>query len=111
MNTGIFLLYYKIHYTFLGLKIDSRKLGLIAFNNMIPVKENEIIKFNFDEEDENYKKLLKKQFMFCNKSSNKSIIQNKAEKTYNKVVVKKDKFMCKVSCDFKLLEEKCLDYN
>ncbi len=90
------------------LKINKGFNGLIAFNNMIPVKDSEIVNFNFKDEDEYYKNLLTKQFAFCN--ANKELIQTKAEKTYAKVVDKKDPFTCENSCNFKLLEEKSLIY-
>ncbi len=90
------------------LKINNGRHGLIAFNNMIPVKDSELISFNFKDEDHDYQKLLISQFIFCD-NNKKSIVQH-AQDTYNKVVIQEEPFFVKVSCNFKLLEAKCLEY-
>ena len=67
-------------------KIDSGKLGVINFNNMIPVKDEYIIKINpsimevNDKEDIKYIKLLEKQLTWINKQSNVERIIKKAKK-------------------------------
>ncbi len=67
-------------------KIDQGKLGVINFNNMIPVRDKYIIKVNpfemnvFDEEDKKYIKLLNKQLTWINKTKNVDRIIKKATK-------------------------------
>jgi protein AbiQ len=90
------------------LKINNGRHGLIAFNNMIPVKESQLINFDFKDEDANYQEILRSQFIFCD--NNKERINKHAQNTYNKVVIKKDPFFISICCNFKLLEEKCLKY-
>lgn len=90
------------------LKINNGLHGLIAFNNMIPVDNSELIEFNFNDEETDYQKILKSQFIFCD--NNKKRISKHAKDTYNKVVLNKEPFFIKVSCNFKFLEEKCLEY-
>lgn len=85
------------------LKMDKGRLGLLGFNNMIPVREEALISFNIsDEPNEAYARLLEKQVYFCNR--NKTEIFNKASRTYYEVVNKENKFLERVSCDFKKLE-------
>ena len=74
---------------------------------MIPVKDKELIKFNINEEKDSYKQILISQYHFCNKHI--SEIKYKAEETYKKS--QKNSFFKKVCCNFKLLEEKCAEYN
>ena len=71
-------------------KIDKGNLGLINFNNMIPVINNDICRNKLDLEmlskslntdDIKYFRLLKNQLKYCEK--NKNIILAKAEKIYN----------------------------
>lgn len=90
------------------LKINNGKHGLIAFNNMIPVNNRELIEFDFRYEDIRYQGILRSQFIFCD--NNKNNINQYAKDTYDKVVNKKIPFFVNISCNFKLLEEKCLEY-
>lgn len=71
-------------------KIDKGKLGIINFNNMIPVINNDLCRNKLDLEmlskslntdDIKYFRLLKNQLEYCEK--NKNIILAKAEKIYN----------------------------
>lgn len=89
-------------------KIHNGKYGILGFNNMIPVKQNELVKFDINKENEKYKQILISQYHFCNKHI-EEIIQ-KANSTYKKRIEGKNKFINKVCCDFKLLEEKCVSY-
>lgn len=97
------------------LKIDNGKLGAINFNNMLPVTENNIIKLDLNKEcltesEEKYTKLLKEQLFWLNRNHDK--LYGRSKKLY-------DKFMdgtlneniAKRCCNFKLLEEKCKEYN
>lgn len=69
---------------------------------MIPVNENNLIKFDINSENEKYRQILISQYHFCNKHITE--IQSRALETYTKS--QKNKFLKKVCCNFKLLEEK-----
>lgn len=91
------------------LKLDDGKLGIMGFNNMIPVCRHQIIDFDIlAEPDEQYKALLLKQLAYCEK--NYPIILARAKKTYEKAVSGKNLFYGKVCCDFKRLEANCDRY-
>ncbi len=89
------------------LKIDNGKLGVINFNNMIPVNDESIIFVDF--ENDKYSKLLIEQLYWLNRHVQK--IYKMSQKLYfgylnNKLNVSlRDR-----CCNFKLLEEKCLEY-
>lgn len=89
-------------------KIYNGKFGILALGNMIPVPKKYLIEFNIDDEDENYKKILKTQFIFFKKNLN-HIIEN-AKKTYETVTVEKIDFFVRSCCDFKKLENEYLNY-
>lgn len=63
-------------------KIHNGKYGMLGFNNMIPVNETELIKFDINKESEKYKQILISQYHFCNKHIEE--IHTKALDTYNK---------------------------
>ena len=88
-------------------KIHNGKYGILGFNNMIPVKDKELIKFNINEEKQSYKQILVSQYHFCNKHI--AEIEFKAKSTYERS--QNNSFLKKVCCNFKLLEEKCAKYN
>lgn len=97
------------------IKINGGKLGVVNFNNMIPVSSNnyEIIDINKVPENINELKrqqLLKDQLLWLNKNYNRIII--KAVKLYDlytrKRLPERIKQRC---CNFPLLEEKCKEYN
>ena len=97
------------------LRLAGGVLGAINFNNMIPIKENNIVKIDLDKKCENiserkYQKLLKEQIYWLNRNSEK--LYGRARKLYddyvNGVLDKKIDNRC---CNFKLLEEKCEVYN
>ncbi len=92
------------------MKIDNGKLGLLGFNNMIPVCESALISFNInDEPDAKYAELLKRQISFINR--NKADVLNHASQTYYSVVTQKNTFLLGICCDFKKLEKACKQYN
>ena len=92
------------------LKLDDGRLGILGFNNMIPVRAECLIEFDIAElEDEKYKMLMYNQLNFCNK--NKALITQRAETTYRKRVHKKIPLYEKICCDFRKLERKALNYN
>lgn len=88
------------------LKIHNGKYGILGFNNMIPVKKKQLIEFDINKENSGYRQILISQYHFCNKHSR--AIQEKASETYNRS--KKNRFMKKICCNFKLLEKKCEEY-
>lgn len=97
------------------IKIDGGKLGVVNFNNMIPVNEGnyEIIDLNEEPKDTPSLKrqlLLKTQLLWLNK--NIKNVKGKATTLYfkykNDELPERIKMRC---CNFKLLEEKCNEYN
>lgn len=92
------------------LKLDGGKLGLLGFNNMLPVPESALISFDINNEpDRQYAELLKRQVTYCNR--NKADILSHASRTYYNVVNRKNAFLLKICCDFKKLEKACGEYN
>lgn len=92
------------------MRMDGGRLGLLGFNNMVPVKDGELAEVDFSKEtDKQYVRLLTKQAAFCNK--NKATIMTKAAETYYDVVNGKNSFLKKICCDFKALEKACRQYD
>lgn len=87
-------------------KIHNGKYGILGFNNMIPVRKEQLVEFDINKENAGYKQILISQYHFCNKHSKE--IQEKAKETYNRSL--NNSFMKKICCNFKLLEEKCKEY-
>ena len=96
------------------LKLDGGKLGAINFNNMIPVRKDNIKLIDLNEDfniisDEKYKMLLQNQIFWLNRNIEK--VYSKSYKLYEKYVSKKlDSKIAKRCCNFKLLEQKCREY-
>ena len=91
------------------LKLDKGKMGMLGFNNMVPVHEDALIIMDIDKEsDAKYRELLKRQASLCNRM--KADILHQASATYFDVVNKKNKFLMGISCDFKVLEMACKKY-
>lgn len=85
------------------LKLDGGRLGIMGFNNMIPVESKHLLEFDITKvPDEKYKNLLYNQLAFCEK--NAQMICARAEKTYQKACAGKVPLYRKVCCDFKKLE-------
>ena len=97
------------------LKIDNGKIGAINFNNMLPVTTKNIIKIDLNrevisKEEEKYIKLLKEQVFWLKRNDEK--LYTRSKKLYNKYIDGTlDKNITKRCCNFKLLEEKCKEYN
>lgn len=97
------------------LKIDDGRLGVVNFNNMLPVTDDNVIFIDLDkkcltETEKKYMKLLKKQLFWLRRNDVK--IYERAKKLYSKYTngtLKQN--IVKRCCDFKLLEEKCNEYN
>jgi len=97
------------------LKLDEGKLGVINFNNMIPVTKNNIINIDLNkrgtsEEEVKYNKLLREQLLWLNRNDEK--LYGRSRKLYDKYISGKlHKSVMTRCCNFPLLEEKCLEYN
>ena len=97
-------------------KIEDGKLGAVNFNNMIPVDKNNYKTIYFDKEkpitisDKKYQQLLRDQLNWLNE--NYEQVKNKSFKLYD--LYNKGKLSKNIAdrcCNFKLLEEKCAEYN
>lgn len=94
------------------MKLDNGRLGLLGFNNMIPVREDALIKVDIDAEpDPKYAELLRRQATFINR--NKAAVLDHASKTYYAVTArnKTNDFLLRICCDFKKLERACDQYD
>ena len=99
------------------LKINDGKLGVINYNNMVPVinkKFYELINIE-DQKDIKYKKLLIQQQIWLRK--NKKLIYLKSEILYKEIEKilskkyrnKKDKLLLKRCVNFKKIENKLIE--
>lgn len=92
------------------MKIDGGKLGLLGFNNMVPVKQIHLKEFDISQvQDTKYQNLLVNQLVWCRK--NAKVIYARAEDTYQKQTEGKILFYKNACCDFKTLEYWCQKYN
>lgn len=97
------------------LKIDNGRLGAINFNNMIPVTEYNYTLLELDKivttrEEVQYQILLRKQLIWLDNHYEQ--IKNKSHKLYDSYINNKLPYVLKKRCcNFKLLEEKCREYN
>lgn len=97
------------------LRIDNGKLGAINFNNMLPVYDSNVVMIDLECEsltvsEEKYKKLLKEQIYWLNR--NKEKLYGRSKKLYNSYVNGSlNQNIMERCCNFKLLEEKCDEYN
>lgn len=96
-------------------KIKDGELGAVNFNNMIPVNESNYSLVDLNKEtltiaELKYQKLLKEQLDWLN--ANYKQVKNKSFKLYqlysNGKLPENIRARC---CNFKLLEEKCVEYN
>ncbi|MCL2354603.1 MAG: type III toxin-antitoxin system ToxN/AbiQ family toxin [Oscillospiraceae bacterium] len=84
-------------------------LGIIRFNNMLPIDKKLLTYISFNDiKDYRYRKLLSKENRFIQKHTEE--IRKKANQLYKIVTVEKREFFVSISCDFKLLEQKCRKY-
>lgn len=96
-------------------KIKNGELGAINFNNMIPVKEKNYKVINFNEEpltasEKKYQELLKDQLSWLNE--NYIQVKTKSFRLYD--LYNKNRLSDNIKsrcCNFKLLEDKCIEYN
>ena len=90
------------------IKLDSGKLGILNINNMIPVPLEYVKLINFQNFDKYYSKLLLEQKRWLER--NETLIKNKSKKLYTLITTKENTIFHKRSNNFKLLEEKALEY-
>lgn len=93
----------------------KKELGIIRFTDMIPVPQESVSKLDMKDKSYGYKRLLSEQYNYINLTKNRKAIIQKANKIYQVVTKngKKNKmimFYKNLSCDFKILEEKCKNY-
>jgi protein AbiQ len=92
------------------MKLDNGRLGLLGFNNMIPIPDSALIRFDINAEpDKQYADLLRRQVSYINR--NKASVLDHASATYYQVVTKKNQFLCSISCDFAKLEKASKQYD
>ena len=81
---------------------------------MIPVPQQYVYLLNLKDKSYGYKRLLSEQYSYINISKNKEKIFEKSNKLYhivtNNKINKMTKFYKELSCNFKLLEEKSVEY-
>ncbi len=96
-------------------KIDSGRLGAINLNNMIPVTNEQITYIDLykkytDPKEQKYQKMLKTQLFWLNRRDN--MLRERANQLYVKYMngTLKTNIITRC-CDFRLLEEKCIEYS
>lgn len=90
--------------------LEDGKLGLLGFNNMIPIPDTALIDFDINKEpDPKYAELLRRQASFINRK--KADIFTHAAQTYYHTVTKKNRFLLGICCDFRKLERACDKYD
>lgn len=96
-------------------KIKNGELGAVNFNNMIPVTKNNYTLVDLNKEtltisELKYQRLLKEQLNWLNHNYNN--LKNKSFKLYELYNSERlPKNVMNRCCNFKLLEEKCVEYN
>lgn len=84
--------------------------GTLRISNMIPVPDSELVLYEpQNEKNKNYKILVEKELEFINK--NQDMIIKYANILYRQKINNYDVSYIKNVVDFKLLEEKCIEYN
>lgn len=92
------------------MRIDNGKLGILGFNNMIPIPDCARSLVDIDgEPDRKYAELLRRQASYINR--HKADALDHALRTYHAVVNKTNKFLVGISCDFKKLERASKSYD
>jgi len=92
---------YKLNPSFMHIG-DNRDLGIIRFNNMLPVCNKELKLMDVENLEGKYKALLNNQNRFIQKHVEK--IKKQANTLYKLIVNDKNVFLSKICCDFRLLE-------
>ena len=88
---------------------ENELKGTLKFSNMIPIPSNALINYDVNyENDEQYKILVLKEIDFIN--SNKDKIIKSARVIHNQKINNWDIGYIKQTVDFKLLEQKSIEY-
>ena len=88
----------------------NKVLSSIRFNYMFPVPKEIISLYRFETiTDIKYRMLVYQEYRYC--LSHQDDIRKLAYRTYKKVLLGKDKGLVHNSCDFQLLEQKCIEYS
>ena len=92
-------------------RLDNGKLGAINFNNMIPVKENNIEIININKiNDKQYNSLLREQYRYLTR--NQEDVFKLSKRLYLSYIKERlSTNVIKRCCNFPSLEEKCIEYN
>lgn len=101
------------------IKSNDKILGVLNLNNMIPIKEEYIKRLKYSEieqyrrfenkiDKEKYINLLNIELHIINKEQEQ--IKRNAEELYQYIIKRPNSNIAKRCCNFKLLEEKILDY-
>lgn len=92
------------------MRIEGGSMGILGFNNMIPVHTTAVEPLDMNSiDDPKYVALLQRQISFINR--NKADVLNHAHKTYYKAIKDKSGFLGSICCDFKKLEWACSKYD
>lgn len=92
------------------MKLDGGALGLLGFNNMLPVCPEALIPLDIDsEQDGKYAELLRRQASWINRR--KADVLDHAARTYRAQVSGTNQFLCRICCDFKKLERASRRYD
>lgn len=83
------------------------KKSVIHLNNMIPIIQSEIEPVDFNQLEDKYKNLFRKEYRVVTRDQER--IKEKALKLYNDVMAGSE-FYCKHSCDFAKLESEYMKF-
>ena len=102
----------KVHTSFLIMDKDRetkelKAISSLRFSFMFPCPIEYLSQKDFSKEDEKYKILLRKELHYCN--TNREKIKKMANEVYRLGLNEKNRQKFNI-CDFKKLEEKCLEY-
>jgi protein AbiQ len=96
--------------TIIRISEGGRLYGTLRISNMIPVPITELEPYILsDENDLKYREVILGELRYINNNSNK--IMKYAKTVYNQKIKNIDIGYIKNTVDFKLLEEKCLEYS
>jgi len=94
---------------FLIVAENGQVVSSLRFNYMFPIPNHlAAVRVIANEPDRAYRSLLAQELRYC--INHQSTIQHLANRTYKRVLLGKDKGLVANSCDFLLLEQKCLAY-
>lgn len=86
---------------------ELKAISSLRFSFMFPCPIEYLEQKDFSKEDEQYQVLLRKELHYCN--VNREKIRKKANEVYNLSLKEETRNKFNI-CDFKKLEQKCLEY-